>query len=530
MAAVAPRVDRVMKDVVAPPLHPLTINDIFDENDKVRLDVLKEHLMKEGRLEDGACLELTKRAAALMAKEPNMLNLQYPLTVCGDLHGQFFDLVRLIDVGGPPGETQYLFLGDYVDRGCFSCEVLWYMFALKISNPESFWMLRGNHECRQLTAFFNFKDECAYKYNITIYDAIMNCFDKLPLAALVSNSFFCVHGGLSPDITTLDQIAELERFSEIPREGPLCDLLWSDPYEGEQNSDEEGEDDEVRIGNEDWYGYNDTRQCSYVYGVEAVKEFLKENNLTSIVRAHEAQLDGFKMHMVNPHTSIPRVITIFSAPNYCDVYKNKAACLKFDNNVLNIKQFIDSAHPYYLPNFMDVFEWSLPFVAEKVTDMLANVIEMDDEDEDIQKEKPKEPTQVEARAGLLKKKVQAVSKMLRMFKVLRQESEAVLQLKKLTPNNKIPMGVLRAGPVAINKALSDFSEAQEADFLNEQRPSVNGTLRRIQKRQSHKLNQLPRRRSSVLHPDKIEKIVQAVEAMEDVDEAAVFKVEAPNVD
>jgi len=150
----------------------------------------------------------------------------------------------------------------------------------------------------------------------------------------------------------------------------MCDLLWSDPYEegGKDIATDEG--NELGHGQQastSWFGYNETRQCSYVFGVEAVKQFLQDNKLTSVIRAHEAQVEGYKMQMVNKTSKIPRVITIFSAPNYCDAYKNKAACLKFDHNVLNIKQFVDSPHPYYLPNFMDVFQWSLPFVAEKGT-------------------------------------------------------------------------------------------------------------------------------------------------------------------
>lgn len=402
------------------------------------------------------------------------------------------DLIRLFEVGGDPKDTQYLFLGDYVDRGCFSTEVVLYLYALKLTYPKTLFMLRGNHECRQLTSFFNFKDECTYKYNLQLYDEIMLSFDNLPIAALINKAFFCVHGGLSPDLTSLEEVKSMDRFQEIPREGPMCDLLWSDPYE-EDASGAAANPDATDAGAivvaadkshaaggaaahaaetaTQWFGYNDTRQCSFVYGVEAVKQFLKDNKLTSIIRAHEAQVDGYKMQMVNKSSGIPRVITIFSAPNYCDVYKNKAACLKFDNNVLNIKQFIDSPHPYYLPNFMDVFQWSLPFVAEKVTDMLANVLDYENGNEEEESNKVESSAALAQRGGLLKKKVLSVSKILRMYKILRQEHEAIVQLKQLTPNHKMPFGLLGKGSVEIQKALSGFEQAKQADEVNEKRPS-----------------------------------------------------------
>lgn len=472
------KMDRVITEVPSPPMRPMELKDLLDSKTGLpKLDLLKEHLLIEGRLTIEAANFLVDGAAVVLREEPNLLPLNYPLTVCGDVHGQFFDLVRLFEVGGDPAETQFLFLGDYVDRGCFSTECVFYLYAHKMVYPNSLFMLRGNHECRQLTAFFNFRDECAYKYNLGLYERIMDSFDLLPLAALINKSFFCVHGGLSPDIRTLDEIQKLDRVQEIPREGAMCDLLWADPFE----EDQEDDSDESDSGGEEatsWFGYNDTRQCSYVYGIEAVKNFLQENNLTSVIRAHEAQIQGYKMQMVNKQTGIPRVITIFSAPNYCDVYKNKGACLKFDNNVLNIKQFVDSPHPYYLPNFMDVFQWSLPFVAEKVTDMLATMLDVDDEDSESEDEgqddvaKIVEQDSKKPQMGKLKQKVLAMSKVMRMYRILKVHKKEIDHLKAMSPNHLMPKGLLQSGSDAIQQAINDFESARAADQINEKYPDI----------------------------------------------------------
>lgn len=486
--------DRMVKSVVPPPRHPLAHNLLFDSNGKVNLKVLGEHLHKEGRLRKEDALLIVGNCGKLWKKEDNILHLRDPITVCGDVHGQYFDLLRLMEAGGDPGKTKYLFLGDYVDRGCFSTEVVFYMCAHKITYNKSFWMLRGNHECRHLTAFFNFKEECMYKYDEEVYDAVMNAFDNLPIAATINKKFLCVHGGLSPDISSLKDIMDIDRFREVPREGPFCDLLWADPVDTDKNKDDDGNDSDDEPTT--WFAYNDTRQCSYLYGIDAVKTFLTKNKLTAIIRAHEAQLEGYKMHMVNETSGIPRVITIFSAPNYCDVYKNKGAVLKFDNELLNIRQFVCSPHPYYLPNFMDVFTWSLPFVAEKVTDMLANIISQDPEPKAALtstatsgadtvavptnvsgKKESGKPTILARKGGVLREKVLAATKLMRMFKTMREQRENIVKLKQLAPSGKVPFGLIRAGPAAINKALKGYEGAKEADKTNEKMPGSAPTPR-----------------------------------------------------
>merc|ERR1711977_241319 len=152
----------------------------------------------------------------------------------------------------------------------------------------------------------------------------------------------------------------------------MCDLIWADPNDKD--------DSESVARNPKPFTHNDVRGCSFIFSADAAAKFLKKNNLLSIIRAHEAQIEGYKMHKTNPATGFPSVITVFSAPNYCDCYNNKAAILKFDNSTLNILQFNCSPHPYHLPNFMDVFQWSIPFVVEKITEMLYYILQPGDND------------------------------------------------------------------------------------------------------------------------------------------------------
>lgn len=517
--------DRPVKDLPLPPAQAMTRGNVFDADGIPDLKALADHLSGEGLLTQEALLDLIAKAAELFRDEPNILKLNDPITIVGDIHGQYYDFLKLLEVGGAPGETQYLFLGDYVDRGSFSIEVVALLFATKIRHPKRVRMLRGNHECRQMTSFFNFREECEYKYDIGIYNAVMDAFDNLPLAATVNGKFLAVHGGLSPELLYLKSINTLDRFQEPPREGLMCDLLWSDPLEPKEGE----EDSAARKRGGPAFVHNEVRGCSYFYSLDGTARFLRKNSLLSVIRAHEAQLEGYKMHKANTNTGFPSVITIFSAPNYCDVFANKGAILKFNNSTLNILQFNNVPHPYHLPNFMDIFAWSMPFVIEKVSEILFDILnsdknsgslvdssELDDtpelpnlpdsistnfrtsltqEQNDVVELASKLASYIEANRGSeagsepasthldeearnrLRKKVRTVGRIARMWKTLRQENETVIRLKGVCPGHRLKPGLLLAGKEHMETKLDEFTRARDMDVVNELRPgSPTGSL------------------------------------------------------
>jgi len=467
-----PTKDRVIKSIKAPPHRPLPRELMFPEKLKGKPDwrLIKDHLHKEGRIAKEELVKLIQDTNKIFKNEGNLLYVQDPITVVGDIHGQFYDSIKMLEIGGNPDNTKYLFLGDFVDRGSFSIEVVILFYSLKLAHPDTIHMLRGNHECRQMTTFFNFRAECLYKYDQEIYDLVMDSFDMMPLACVVNGKFLAVHGGLSPELKTIDDINKIDRFKEPPRQGIFCDLLWADPVDNEDGICE------------NIYRTNDVRGCSYFYGNEAVAKFLDNNNLLSVIRAHEAQIDGYKMHTWTGKSDFPVVITIFSAPNYCDVYNNKGAVIIFENNTLNIQQFNYTAHPYVLPNFMDIFTWSLPFVTEKVTEMLLNLInpgdDNDDDDDDDDSSLldipglPKETIPVnqaaialQKRGEILRNKVKFVSKMVKLSKNLRENREGIIQDQGVSPDAKIKLG-----PLKNNNA--NFNTVKRADLVNEKRPGM----------------------------------------------------------
>ncbi|KAG1057510.1 hypothetical protein G6F43_000655 [Rhizopus delemar] len=457
--------DRVIKDIPAPAVAFPTDEEFWSKERPGLPDIkfLKDHFYREGRLTEEQALFILEQGTEILRQEPNLLEVGAPITVCGDIHGQYYDLMKLFEVGGDPANTTYLFLGDYVDRGYFSIECVLYLWSLKMWYPNTFFLLRGNHECRHLTDYFTFKIECRHKYTEKVYDACMESFCSLPLAAIMNKQFLCIHGGLSPELQTLDDLKKIDRFREPPTHGLMCDLLWADPLEefGQEKTNE-------------LFVHNHVRGCSYFFSYHAACQFLERNNLLSIIRAHEAQDAGYRMYRKSKTTSFPSVMTIFSAPNYLDLYNNKAAVLKYENNVMNIRQFNCTPHPYWLPNFMDVFTWSLPFVGEKITDMLISVLNVCSkeelaEDDQLLEEKPV-TDDAEQRRIVIRNKIMAVGKMSRVFSVLRENSERVTELKSLSPTGKLPLGTLALGVEGLKTAITTFEDAKRSDLENERFP------------------------------------------------------------
>ncbi|KAJ4808660.1 Serine/threonine-protein phosphatase [Rhynchospora pubera] len=239
------------------------------------LDRQIEQLRECKYLSEAEVKALCEQAKAILMEEWNVQPVKCPVTVCGDIHGQFYDLIELFRIGGDAPDTNYLFMGDYVDRGYYSVETVTLLVALKVRYRDRITILRGNHESRQITQVYGFYDECLRKYgNANVWKYFTDLFDYLPLTALIENQVFCLHGGLSPSLDTLDNIRALDRIQEVPHEGPMCDLLWSDP------------DD--RCG----WGIS-PRGAGYTFGQDIAQQFNHTNGLTLISRAHQLVMEGF---------------------------------------------------------------------------------------------------------------------------------------------------------------------------------------------------------------------------------------------
>lgn len=267
-------------------------------------------------LPEAAVKQLCETAQDILAQEGNVQNVDAPVTIIGDIHGQYTDLLEIFEVMGRVPETSYVFLGDYVDRGHHSVETIQLLLALKVRFPSQVTLLRGNHECRAVAQVFGFYDEVSFKYRSSnVWHYYMDLFDYLPLGCVIDGKVFCTHGGLTPSLNTLDELSKLDRVQEIPHDGPICDLLWSDP------SDESG------------WGLS-ARGAGFLFGPDVTERFVHENGLHMLCRAHQLVMDGYSWTHNN------QVVTVFSAPNYCGRVANKGAVMTVSRHLeFGIRQF-----------------------------------------------------------------------------------------------------------------------------------------------------------------------------------------------
>ena len=250
-----------------------------------------------------------------VANESNLVELESPIIICGDVHGQLYDVFEIFKKVGSPRDHKFLFMGDYVDRGYFSILTLAYLAALKLKYPGQITLLRGNHECRQVNQMYGFFAECQSHFGHSgVWSQCNEIFDLLPMAAVIDNKVFSVHGGLSPDIPLIEKINMIRRNEELPNYGPFCDLTWSDPDDGEQ----------WRIN---------SRGAGYLFGARQVNEFLHNNGLDLITRSHQLAQEGYEWFFDK------KLVTIWSAPNYMYRSGNKATVMKYDSTGYELIEF-----------------------------------------------------------------------------------------------------------------------------------------------------------------------------------------------
>lgn len=274
-------------------------------------------LLKNGQVVPEVLVSrICKLAEELLINENNILVVPTPVTVCGDIHGQVHDLFTLFATGGDCPGTRYLFLGDFVDRGFHSVETFMLLICLKVRYPDRIYLVRGNHESRTISQSYGFYDECLRKYgNTSVWTMCCGVFDYLAIGAMIGgpHGVFCVHGGLSPDARDIDDIRAIDRNQEVPHEGAMCDLLWSDP------------DDSLDPSLSDFV--LSSRGAGFLFSKNAVEEFHHANKTSLIARAHQLAVEGFN-EMFDK-----QLVTVWSAPNYCYRCGNLASIMEINDDL-----------------------------------------------------------------------------------------------------------------------------------------------------------------------------------------------------
>lgn len=312
----------------------ITIEDAYQgpklEDGKVTLDFMKQLMayFKDGKkLHRKYAYQILIDVKALLQTFPTLVEITVPvdgkITVCGDIHGQYYDLLNIFELNGLPSENNpFLFNGDFVDRGSFSVEVIFVLFGFKLLYPNHFFLARGNHESQTMNQMYGFEGEVKAKYSPQMSDLFTEIFNWLPLCHLLNGKVLVMHGGLfsQPDVT-LDMIRNVDRNRQPPDEGVMCELLWSDP--------------------QPQYGCSPSKRgVGIQFGPDVTKTFLKLNSLDYVIRSHEVKSEGYEV------THDGKCITVFSAPNYCDTMGNKGAYITLSGKDLKPNFVTYSAVPH----------------------------------------------------------------------------------------------------------------------------------------------------------------------------------------
>ncbi|KAK1763703.1 Metallo-dependent phosphatase-like protein [Phialemonium atrogriseum] len=307
-----PRTDETQGASISTPQTILGTESAFDLDSVIDrlLEVRGSRPGKRVHLLEFEILYLCNKSREIFMSQEMLLELEAPIKVVGDIHGQYYDLLRIFEYCGFPPEANYLFMGNYVDYGKQSIETMCLLLAFKIKYPENFFLLRGSHESAAANRVFGFYDECKQLYNILLWKIFTDCFNCMPVAAIIDEQIFAMHGGLSPDLNSMYQIRRIQRPTDIPVSGLMCDLLNSDP-------------------DKDITGWSENdRGVSLTFGPDVVTRFLQKQDMSLIVRSNQIVKAGYEFFARR------QLVTLFSAPNWNGNYDNAGAVMAVDESLL----------------------------------------------------------------------------------------------------------------------------------------------------------------------------------------------------